>query len=108
MAADMCPTWTGTPVPAAAADGAADTDMAAADHEQQQQLEGGVGLGGKYEVLMGSVSYDRTIKVWAPEEGLRDLLASDSSSSGSGDEEGSEDSGNEGDGRHGGAAMDLG
>uniref|UniRef100_A0A383VFX1 Uncharacterized protein n=1 Tax=Tetradesmus obliquus TaxID=3088 RepID=A0A383VFX1_TETOB len=30
---------------------------------------GGCGLGGGYEALVASVSYDRTIKVWAPEEG---------------------------------------
>ncbi|KAF8062934.1 hypothetical protein HT031_003773 [Scenedesmus sp. PABB004] len=47
MAADLCPTFTGRGPPA---------------------RPGGVGLGGAWEALVGSVSYDRTIKVWAPEE----------------------------------------
>eukprot|EP00775_Hariotina_reticulata_P005163 gene5163-5401_t len=43
MGADLCPVWQGS--------GGA-----------------GVGLGGQFEALVGSVSYDRTIKLWAPED----------------------------------------
>jgi hypothetical protein len=57
--------------------------------EQQQRAGGGVGLGGVFDMLMGSVSYDRTLKVWAPEEGLPDIIG-DSSDSGSEGDDGSE------------------
>jgi hypothetical protein len=95
MAADLCPTWTGA---------GADAEMQDSIQQEQQQgqkqrqrLEGGVGLGGHFDMLLGSVSYDRTIKVWAPEEGLPDLLAdSDDTSSGEDSEE------------EGGGAMELG
>ncbi|KAF6260005.1 WD40-repeat-containing domain protein [Scenedesmus sp. NREL 46B-D3] len=47
MAADMCPVYSGSGLSASS---------------------GGCGLGGGYEALVSSVSYDRTIKVWAPED----------------------------------------
>jgi len=96
MAADLCPTWTGAGAEAAAAT-AADVDMQDslhADQQQQQQgssvgqqkqrqrVDGGVGYGGTFDLLMGSVSYDRTLKVWAPEEGLPDIIGDSDSSSG--------------------------
>lgn len=46
MAADMCPRWTG----------------------EGSNGNQGVGLGGHLEALVGSVSYDRTLKLWAPED----------------------------------------
>lgn len=82
MAADLCPEFSGR---AAAASGAGDADMAEAG-EPQQQLPGGVGVGGAYAALVGSVSYDRTIKMWAPEA----AGDGDGSSSGSGDSSDSE------------------
>lgn len=100
MAADLCPTWTGAGSEEAAAAAAGDVDMqdGSIDHagsagqqqqKQRQRLPGGVGYGGCFDMLMGSVSYDRTIKVWAPEEGLPEVLA-DSDSSGEDGSEGSE------------------
>jgi hypothetical protein len=106
MAADLCPTWTGV-----GADAAANVDMQDSIDQQQQggsigqqqkqrqRLDEGVGLGAHFDLLMGSVSYDRTLKVWAPEEGLPDVIRdSDDTSTG-------EDSGSEGQGE---GAMDLG
>jgi hypothetical protein len=49
MAADMCPVYSGSGV------------------SSSKGLDG-CGLGGGYEALVSSVSYDRTIKVWAPED----------------------------------------
>lgn len=100
MAADLCPTWTGSGSEAAAAAG--DVDMQDSIDQQgsrqKQRIEGGVGYGGYFDMLLGSVSYDRTIKVWAPEEGLPDIIGDSDTSSG-------EDSGSEGEGAGG---MDLG
>jgi hypothetical protein len=98
MAADLCPAWTGAA--AAAGDGGGDADM----QEQQQQHEGGVGFGGAGEMLMGSASYDRTIKVWGPEDQMLDVLAGPSSSSGTGSDD--EDDGDSEGGGNG--AMELG
>jgi hypothetical protein len=53
MAADMCPPYTG----------------AAGCTTANSSSRGGVGLAGCAEALVASVSYDRTVKVWAPEEG---------------------------------------
>lgn len=103
MSADLCPTWAGSgseaAVPAAAD---ADVDMqqgGTQQHDKQKQrIEGGVGYGGYFDMLLGSVSYDRTIKVWAPEEGLPDIIGDSDTSSGEG-------SGSEGEAD---GAMDLG
>lgn len=54
MAVDMCPTWTGV-----------------GSHGVQ-----GVGYGAGFEALVGSVSYDRTLKLWAPEN-VADIAGSD-------------------------------
>jgi hypothetical protein len=101
MAADLCPTWTGSGSEAAV-EAAGDVDMQDSIDQQgskrKQRLEGGVGYGGYFDMLLGSVSYDRTIKVWAPEEGLPDIIGDSDTSSG-------EDSGSEGEGAGG---MDLG
>jgi U4/U6 small nuclear ribonucleoprotein PRP4 len=52
MAADMCPVYSGSN----------------GSSEGFSSRPGGCGLGGGYEALVSSVSYDRTIKVWAPED----------------------------------------
>lgn len=98
MAADLCPTWTGVGADAVMQDSMEqDQQQQLPGQKQRQRLEDGVGLGGHFDMLLGSVSYDRTIKVWAPEEGLPDLLAdSDDTSSGEDSEE------------EGGGAMELG
>eukprot|EP00879_Flechtneria_rotunda_P022554 GHRR01023811.1.p1 GENE.GHRR01023811.1~~GHRR01023811.1.p1 ORF type:complete len:210 (+),score=52.64 GHRR01023811.1:596-1225(+) len=71
MAADMCPSFTG-----AVANTLTDGDAAGQ----------GVGLNGDFEALVGTASYDRTIKLWAPE----DVPDIDGSSSDSGDDSGSD------------------
>lgn len=96
MAADLCPTWTGAGADAGMQD-SIEQEQQLSEQKQRPRLEGGVGLGAHFDMLLGSVSYDRTIKVWAPEEGLPDLLAdSDDTSSGEDSEE------------EGGGAMELG
>ena len=74
MAADMCPGWQG-------------------------QGGVGVGLGGGLDALVGSVSYDRTLKLWAPDEHAEVLGLGDSSSDG-------EDSGGSEGGAGGGQGED--
>lgn len=102
MAADLCPTWTGAGSEAAITAADADVDMQDSIEQglgkQKQRIEGGVGYGGYFDMLLGSVSYDRTIKVWAPEEGLPDIIGDSDTSSG-------EDSGSEAEGDGG---MELG
>ncbi|WIA19731.1 hypothetical protein OEZ85_005656 [Tetradesmus obliquus] len=58
MSADMCPVFSG-------------------GGSGGGRGSGGCGLGGGYEALVASVSYDRTIKVWAPEEGAAAAAAED-------------------------------
>jgi U4/U6 small nuclear ribonucleoprotein PRP4 len=68
MGADMCPVYTGSQGGFSAG-------------------SVGCGLGGGYGALVSSVSYDRTIKVWAPED-VPDVVGEDSSS---GDDEDEDD-----------------
>lgn len=65
MAADLCPVWSG------AGEGSGHS----------------VGLGGQFDMLVGSVSYDRTIKVWAPEDVPDVVAAAESDEDDAGDME---------------------
>jgi U4/U6 small nuclear ribonucleoprotein PRP4 len=71
MAADMCPVYSGSGL--------------SSNGDGGRGL-GACGLGGGYEALVCSVSYDRTIKVWAPED-VPDVVGDEESSGDDGDDD---------------------